>query len=188
MDTVEADKTKFAGEAMELAKQLHNKQAAAQISGAIYYALKNPTNSDLYKYGMANYSAGNFETADSIFCNMYIPKYPQEIYGYLWCAKSAQAMDDSSNSKGLAVEPYTKLAQFARSIPDSNKYKSQVVGAYFYLASYYNDVKKDKAKALYYMQQVLEVDPNNESAKKIVDMLTKPPKQPATKPKSGSSK
>jgi len=49
-------------------------------------------------------------------------------------------------------------------------------------------VKKDKAKALYYMQQVLEVDPNNESAKKIVDMLTKPPKQPATKPKSGSSK
>jgi len=26
------------------------------------------------------------------------------------------------------------------------------------------------------------------SAKKIVDMLTKPPKQPATKPKSGSSK
>ena len=50
--------------------KLHNKQAAAIISGAMYNSLKNPTNSDLFKYGTANYSAGNYKTADSIFCGI----------------------------------------------------------------------------------------------------------------------
>jgi tetratricopeptide (TPR) repeat protein len=185
MDTLDADKAKFAGEALELAKQIHDKQAAAYISGEVYRSLKNPSNSDLFKYGMANYSAGNYKTADSIFCGVYESKYPTEVYGYLWCAKSKQAQDDSLNSQGLAVAAYEKLAQFARSIPDSSKYKNQVVGAYFYLASYYNDIKKDKQKAIYYMQQVLEVDPTNASAQKVVEMLTRPAKQPAQKSKGG---
>jgi tetratricopeptide (TPR) repeat protein len=185
MDTVDTDKQKFAAEALELAKQLHNKQAAAMLSGAMYKSIKNPSNSDLFKYGTANYSAGNYKTADSIFCGAYESKYPNEIFGYLWCARSLQAQDDSLNSKGLAVDAYLKLAQFARSSPDSAKYKTQVVGAYFYLASYYNDVKKDKAKAIEYMQKVLEVDPTNESARKVVDMLSKPARQPAQKPKGG---
>jgi tetratricopeptide (TPR) repeat protein len=185
MDTLDLDKQKYATEALDLAKQLHNKQAAAVISGAMYNSLKNPTNSDLFKFGTANYQAGNYKTADSIFCGVYITKYPSEIFGYLWCARSTQAEDDSLNSKGLAVAPYEKLAQFARSSPDSAKYKSQVVGAYFYLAGYYNDVKKDKPKALEYMQKVLEVDPTNASAQKIIDVLSKPAKQPATKSKGG---
>ena len=184
MDTLDVDKQKYASEALDLAKQLHDKQAAAIISGAMYNSLKNPTNSDLFKYGTANYQAGNYKTADSIFCGVYISKYPNEIFGYLWCARSAQAEDDTLNSKGLAVAPYEKLAQFARSSPDSAKYKSQIVGAYFYLAGYYNDVKKDKPKALEYMQKVLEVDPTNTSAQKIIDVLNQK-KQPANKPKSG---
>jgi tetratricopeptide (TPR) repeat protein len=186
MDTIDSDKQKFAAEGLDLAKQIHNKQAAAILSGAVYNSLKNPNNSDLFKYGMANYSAGNYKTADSIFCGIYQTKYPTEIFGYLWCAKSKQAEDDSLNSQGLAVQPYEKLAQFARSIPDSAKYKSQIIGAYFYLASYYNDVKKDKQKAIEYMQKVLEVDPTNPTAKNIIDMLSKPPKQPAAKPKSST--
>ena len=185
MDTIETDKQKYAAEGLELAKQLHNKQAAAILSGAMYKSLKNPNNSDLFKYGTANYSAGNYKTADSIFCGVYETKYPTEIFGYLWCARSKQAQDDSLNSGGLAVDAYTKLAQFARSTADSAKYKSQIVSAYFYLASYYNDIKKDKPKAIEYMQKVLEVDPTNESARKVVDMLSKPARQPAQKPKGG---
>ena len=188
MDTIVDNKVKYAGEAMDLAKDLHDKQAAASLSGELYNSIKNPTNSDLYKYGMANYSAGNYKKADSIFCGTYESKYPDEIYGYLWCAKSKQAQDDSLNSQGLAVDAYEKLAQFARSIPDSAKYKNQTIQAYFYLASYYNDIKKDKAKAIGYMQKVLEVDPTNASATNIIKMLSAPPKQPAAKPKTGSSR
>jgi tetratricopeptide (TPR) repeat protein len=185
MDTIDADKQKFANEGLELAKATKNKQAAAIISGALYRSVKNPTNSDLFKFGMANYSAGNYKTADSIFCGIYVSKYPTEVYGYLWCAKSRQAEDDSLMSQGLAVEPYEKLATFIRASPDSAKYKSQLIGAYFYLASYYNDVKKDKAKAIEYMQKVLEVDPTNQTAPGIIKALSAKPA--AAKPK-GSSK
>jgi tetratricopeptide (TPR) repeat protein len=187
MDTLDTDKQKYATEALDLAKQMHDKQAAAIISGAMYNSLKNPSNSDLFKYGTANYQAGNYKTADSIFCGVYIPKYPKEIYGYLWCARSTQAEDDSVNPRGLSVAPYEKLAQFARSSPDSAKYKSQVIGAYFYLAGYYNDVKKDKQKAIEYMQKALEVDPTNTSAQKILEVLTKPSKQSGTRPKGGAN-
>ena len=63
---------------------------------------------------MANYSAGNYKKADSIFCGTYESKYPNEVFGYLWCAKSKQAQDDSLNSQGLAVDAYEKLASFAQ--------------------------------------------------------------------------
>jgi tetratricopeptide (TPR) repeat protein len=185
LDTVSANKEKYATEGLDLAKKLKNPKAAATLSDAMYLAIKDPTNSDLYKYGMANYSAGNYKKADSIFCGTYESKYPQEIYGYLWCAKSKQAQDDSTNSQGLAVQAYEKLASFARSIPDSAKYKSQTISAYYYLASYYNDIKKDKEKAISYMQKVLEVDPTNASAQNVIKMLSKPPaKEPASRGKA----
>ncbi len=184
LDTVPENKEKYANEGLAVAKKLGNKQAAATLSGAMYAAIKNPNNSDLFKFGMANYSAGNYKKADSIFCGTYETKYPDQIYGYLWCAKSKQAEDDSLNSQGLAVDAYEKLAKFARSIPDSAKYKDQIVSAYFYLASYYNDIKKDKLKAVEYMQKVLEVDPTNATAKQIIEQLTKPPRQAAPRAKT----
>jgi tetratricopeptide (TPR) repeat protein len=187
LDSLPDDKQKFANEGIDLAKQIHNKTAAAMLAGDLYKSIKNPSNSDLYKYGFANYSAGNYKTADSIFCGVYKSKYPTEVYGYLWCAKSLQAEDDSLNSKGLAVDAYEQLAKFARSTPDSAKYRTQTVGAYFYLASYYNDVKKDRSKALENMQKVLEVDPTNATAQKVVDILSKPARQPGTKPKTGTN-
>lgn len=188
-DTLVSNQERYATAGLELAKKLKNIPATAQLSRALYATQKVASNSDLYKFGMANYSIGNYKLADSIFCGVYESKYPDEIYGYLWCAKSKQAQDDSLNSQGLAVEAYDKLAKFARSIPDSTKYKSQIIGAYYYLASYYNDVKKDKGRAVEYMQKVLEVDPGNASAKNIIDMLTKPPaRQPAPKGKGSRGK
>jgi len=101
---------------------------------------------------------------------------------------SKSAEDDSTGSQGLAVDAYDKLAQFARSSPDSAKYKGQTIEAYFYLASYSNDVKKDKPAAISYLQKVLEVDPTNATAKQFIDILTRPPaRQSAQKPKPKAS-
>jgi tetratricopeptide (TPR) repeat protein len=188
-DTLVSNQERYATAGLELAKKLKNIPATAQLSRALYATQKEPSNSDLYKFGMANYSIGNYKLADSIFCGVYEAKYPDEIYGYLWCAKTKQAQDDSVNSQGLAVEAYEKLAKFARSIPDSAKYKNQIIGAYYYLASYYNDIKKDKDKAIECMQKVLEVDPGNASAQNIINMLTKPPaRQPAPRGKGTHSR
>ena len=191
-DTLAENKTRYVAAGLKLADSLKNKTAGAELALLRYNSIKDPANSDLYAFGFANYSAGNYKTADSIFCGLYESKYPNEVYGYLWCAKSTQAEDDSLMSGGLAVGPYEKLASWCRSSPDSAKYKTQIVQAYFYLASYYNDVKKDKPKAVDYMRKVLEVDPANESAPKIIKILTAPPPKPkaatGTKPKTGAKK
>jgi len=193
-DTLPEFKAKYMAAATDLVKKLGNKPAMAELAAIIYNSKKNPVNTDVFNWGMANYQAGNYKTADSIFCGIYESKYPTEIYGYLWCACSKQAQDDTLNSKGLAVEAYDKLAQVGRSLdstakaansPDSTKYKSQVLSSYFFLAGYYNDIKKDKPAAITYMEKVLEVDPANASAARIIGMLKKKP-EPATRPAAGA--
>jgi tetratricopeptide (TPR) repeat protein len=183
-DTLPENRAKYASEAADLAKKLGNKAAAADMAALVYSTTKNPDQADLYKWGFANYSAGNFKTADSIFCGLYESKYPNEIYGYLWCAKSRFAQDDSLSSKGLAVEPYQKLAEKAKAL-DSVKYKSAILESYFFLAGYSNNVKKDKKSAIDYLQKVLDIDPANETARNYKEILSRPPKA-APKPKTGA--
>ena len=151
---------------------------------------KNPSNTDLYNLGQAYYQAKNYKVADSIYCGVYQTKYPAEIFGYLWCARSKQAQDDSTNSGGLAVEAYKILAEKGRQL-DSVKYKAQVLGAYYYLIQYYNDIKKDKESAIMYANKGLETDPTNPDLIRIQGILTKPPaktpaKPAATKQKTGA--
>jgi hypothetical protein len=113
---------------------------------------------------------------------MYQSKYPNEIIGYLWCARSKQGQDDSTNSKGLAVEAFKILAEKARQI-DSVRYKTQAVSAYFFLAQYYNDIAKDKTAAIGYLDKVLEVDPTNPDAARFKEILSKPPPKAPVQPK-----
>lgn len=190
-DTLVENKVKYIGKAAALAKKMGNRKEEAVWLGVAYGLKKNPNQNDLYNWGLSNYQAGNYSTSDSIFCGLYQTKYPNEIFGYLWCARSKQAMDDSVNSKGLAVEAYKVLAEKARQI-DPVKYKAQAVSAYFFLVQYYNDIAKDKPTAISYCDKVLEVDPTNADAVRIKDILskagTKPPAtQPAKKPATGGA-
>jgi tetratricopeptide (TPR) repeat protein len=196
-DSLPEDKGKFLTQANTLAKRLNNKGAIAELAAITYSSKQNPNNSDLYNWGIANYQAGNYKTSDSIFCGIYESKYPNEIFGYLWCARSKQAEDDSLNSQGLAIDAYDKLAQVARGLDstakaagtaDSIKYKPYILTSYFFLAQYYNDNKKDKQTAVAYLRKVLEVDPTNPTAQKFITILTAPPRQAGAKPKATGTK
>ncbi|MEP7279558.1 MAG: tetratricopeptide repeat protein [Bacteroidota bacterium] len=188
-DTSYQGKMELLVKAAALAKKVGNRAEEANFLRQSYSIDKNPSNADLYNLGQAYYQAKNYPVADSIYCGVYETKYPDEIFGYLWCARTKQAADDSVGSGGLAVEAYDKLAQMGRKL-DSVKYKSQIVQAYFYLAGYYNDIKKDKAAAISYLQKVTEVDSTNDQARKFIDILNAPPpkqtpaRQPATKSKT----
>ncbi len=197
LDTLSDNKAKYAAEASDLAKKLGNKKALAEVAGIAYLTKKNPVNTDLYNWGIANYQAGNYKTADSIFCGLYESRYPTEIYGYLWCARSKVAQDDSIGSNGYALEAYQKLAEVARALDstakvagsaDSTKYKAQIINSYSQLAGYYNNIKKDKESAIHYLQKILEIDPGNADAQKFVEILKKPAKQPAARPGAGTAK
>ncbi|HUR10705.1 MAG TPA: tetratricopeptide repeat protein [Flavitalea sp.] len=188
-DTLAENKIKYIVRAAGLAKKLGNRKEEANWLGIAYKLDKNPTQTDLYNWGMAHYQAANYQTADSIFCNVYESMYPNEIYGYLWCARSKQALD-TTMVQGLAVDAYKILADKAVQI-DSAKFKNQAIQANFYLVQYYNDIKKDKQAAVSYIDKVLAIDPANADAARIRDILTKPPSRPPTKPKTtgtGTSK
>ncbi len=60
---------------------------------------KDPSARDLYNWAYAHYQAGNFETSDSLFCKIFVPKYPDQIYGYLWCSKARLAQDTTMEKR-----------------------------------------------------------------------------------------
>lgn len=195
-DTSVANKVKLIENAADLAKRTGNKSAQAEWLGKAYALNKDPGARDLYNWAYANYQAGNYVTSDSLFCGVYIPKYPDQIFGYLWCARSKQAQD-TTMEKGLAVDAYKTLAQKAIELdttPDK-KYKPYAINANFFLVSYYNDIAKQKDTAIAYVDKVLEIDPTNENAINVKKILTAPPpkktsastsKSAATKPKAGA--
>jgi Tfp pilus assembly protein PilF len=174
MDTALDTRIDLITNAAALAKKAGNRVAEAKYLGQAYALKKTPNNVDLYNWGFSNYQATQYKTADSIFA-VYIEKYPNEIFGYLWRARSNQAMD-TTMAQGLAVPHYEKLAEMARSL-DPVKYKGQAVSAYFYLVQYYNDIKKDKSTAVKYVDKVIEVDPANPDAARIKEVLNKPAKK-----------
>jgi tetratricopeptide (TPR) repeat protein len=190
-DTSYEGKLDLLNKASALAKKIGDRNSEANFLKQVYTQKKNPSNADLYRLGQAYYQAKNYTVSDSIFCGIYEQNYPNEIVGYLWCARSKQAQDDSTNSKGLAVEAYKMLAEKGRLL-DSVKYRPQVLGAYYYLIQYYNDIKKDKETAIMYINKGLETDPTNPDLQHFHEILTRPPaKQPAqkqpAKPKTGGN-
>jgi hypothetical protein len=148
------------------------------------YALqKEPSNRDMYDFGEASYMAGDYKLADSVF-TLYEQKFPDQIYGYLWKFKTAQAADTSMES-GIIVQPSMDYLNFLKQ--DSTKYKTQLIQVNGTLAGYYANVKKDKDSAIYYLKQILVYDPTNPDAQKYIDILQKASeKQPADNKSSGT--
>lgn len=187
-DTVAENKIKYINKAAALAKSKGDRKQEANWLGIAYNLKASPSQTDLYNWGMAHYQAANYVTADSIFCNLYQSKFPDQIYGYLWCARAKQAQD-TTMAAGLAVAPYEKLAEMAVKL-DSTKYKAQAISAWTYLTTYYNDAKKDSKTALTYVDKILQVDPANAfaiQAKQILQKANSRPASPASPaPKRGS--
>jgi cytochrome c-type biogenesis protein CcmH/NrfG len=186
LDTAQASKLQLMSDAAAFAAKSGNRVEQAKWLTKMYTSKKDPSNRDLYDLGYAHYMSGNYVTADSIFCGVYSTKYPTELFGYLWCAKSAAAQD-TTLVKGLAVEPYKKLIVFADTAKE--KYKSTLLQAHSYLASYYANITKNKDSAIAQLQGVLELDPSNADAQKYIDILKKPasaPRQASTAKSAGA--
>ena len=187
-DTVVDNKVKYISKAAALAKKLGDRKQEASWLGVAYNLKTNPTQTDLYNWGMAHYQAANYKTADSLFCNVYQGKYPDQIYGYLWCARAIQAEDTTMMNDKFAPAQ-EKLAEMSMKL-DSTKYKSQAINAWAALTSYYNDVKKDPKTALTYIDKILAVDPANAFANQVRGILQKAatkPASPAPAPKKSGS-
>ncbi|MBO9571336.1 MAG: tetratricopeptide repeat protein [Chitinophagaceae bacterium] len=188
MDTVVKNKLELIAKAAQLAKESGNRSLEAEMLGQAYAIQKDPGATDLYNWAFAHYQAGNYVKADSLFCGVYQSKYPDQIFGYLWCAR-AKAAQDTTMEKALAVPAYKTLAQKSIELDTTagKKYKLFAIQSNFYLVQYYNNVAKDIDSSLYYLNEVVKIDPTNTTATNAIKTLQeakrKASQQPANKPK-----
>jgi tetratricopeptide (TPR) repeat protein len=151
---------------------------------AIIKLKPNPGQRDFFDAGFAFYQGKNYTRSDSLF-TVYTQKWSDETFGWQWKFNIQKALD-TTMEKGLAVQPAMKYLQVLEK--DTAKNKSNILTTAGYLAQYYANVAKDKAKAIEYLKKMLALDPNNESIQNNIKILEKPAqKQPATNPKGNAA-
>lgn len=155
----------------ELSKSLKDYAGEAEWLGKYYTGNDKASNLDLFYWGIAHYRAENYVAADSVF-GMYMAKYPEQGFGYYWQAKS-KALQDKEMKEGLAVPAYEKLIEVLKTDTAEANYKNWMAEAYSYLAAYQVNMQQNLQGAIEYFEKVLEVDPENEDAKKYIAMLQK---------------
>jgi hypothetical protein len=185
-DTSVANKIKFINTAAQLAKNSKNRAEEANWLGMAYRMDPDPSQKALFDWGFANYQAANYAAADSIFCNVYQTKFPDQVYGYMWCARTAVARD-TTLQQGIHIPPYQKLLSYTDTLPDSTKvkFKSLMVEANTYIAQYYANVAKQTDSAIAALERIMVIDPTRTEIAKTIEQLKNPPKprqQPAQKP------
>lgn len=141
---------------------------------------------DFYQLGRAYYAAGTSLLSDSSVVDKAMAKdylikadtifgtvsrlIPDSYTGYLWRGHANAAMDPET-TLGLA-KPYYEAA--INSILSKSKEtgingnKKDLILAYRYLG-YYFYLKEDKANSAKYWNLILELEPNNATAKQVLD-------------------
>lgn len=154
-----------------LFKNLKDYKKESYWLGKCYAANPNPSNIDLFNWGIASYLGKDYEGADSLF-SKYEEKYPKEEFGYYWSGRSSAAID-TSMSLGKAIPHYKGLIALAASDTAVKISTKHLVEAYGYLAAYEANVQKDYEAAIGYFEKLLEIDPENGDAKRYVAILQK---------------
>jgi|SRR5688572_2395762 len=152
----------------DLAKQRKDHAERATWLGKYYVANQKSTNLDLFNWGLAWFQAGNYEKSDSVF-GMYVEKYPMQVFGYYWRGRSSAAID-STMELGLAIPHYLKVVEIGETDTTGNS-KKQLIESYGYLAGYETNQNKNYGRAIEYFEKLLELDPDNDQAKKYVQIL-----------------
>jgi len=153
----------------DIAANLQNFNAQAQWMAKYYTNNPKATNVDLFNWGLAHYRAGDYKAADTVFAK-YVEGHPDQGFGYIWQARSKAAMDKEM-TEGAAIPYYQKLVEVIGDKKDDETNKKWLVEAYGYLAAYETNTQQDFAEAVDYFGKLLEVDPENQDAKKYMAML-----------------
>jgi len=187
MDSVYETKMKTLNEAMDFFKKKNDKCMQGELSLVLYKTRNTTFHTDLFNSGYAFYQCGNYPKADSVF-KVYINAYPDSIYGYYWSGLTNLALDTT-----YSKEPYVSNIVYGfkntleKAVSDKEKNKSQAVRASQFLAAIFNNVKKDKDSAIYFIDKGLEFDPDNAALNGLKQQLQKVQK-PSTKPTGNNNK
>jgi tetratricopeptide (TPR) repeat protein len=127
-----------------------------------------PNVQDYFQVGKCYYYAEDYAKADSAFSKVTLYS-PNAHVGFLWRGRCNSNID-STASRELAKPYYEKCAELASADPVKNK--KDLIEAYQYLG--WLSIQKDNnTDAKQFYQKVLELDPANEEAKKVVTTINK---------------
>ncbi len=96
-------------------------------------------------------------------------KYPSNADFCNFMAARTLGLIDATQAKGLAKPYYEKLAKIVeeKGVKD-NSDKARLSEAYTYLGIYFYKIKNDSASAKPYFEKLLQLDPENETAKQVL--------------------
>ncbi len=186
MDTVIKERVAFATAASNMYKKIDNRAKSADWLTRILTIDTGYGKLDLYYAGWENFYGEQYQTADSVF-NLYKQKYPDDMQGYYGGFRTKWMADTSALASGIpSVAPVEDANRFIEIAGvDSVKYKSSLMLAYGYLAGYNANTLKEYEKAIYYLDKMISLDPNNIDAKNNRDILQKALDRP--QPKAGTA-
>ena len=183
MDSVYESKMKTIQEGVGYFKAKNNKVKEAEMRLVQSANRKTPNPSDAFFTGLAFYQGADYRRADSLF-KLYIVSFPDSLYGHYYDARANLALDTT-----LSVEPYLSnmINGFKKTLDialnNKDKFKNQAVASSQFLAAIYNNTKKNRDSAIYFLQKGLAFDPDNPSLKQFLNELQKP----VGKPTKGST-
>ncbi|MBN8675527.1 MAG: tetratricopeptide repeat protein [Chitinophagales bacterium] len=169
LDSVAANRTTYAVQLAGLYKKAAAYKEQSYWLGKVYSWKENPSNIDLFNWGLATYNAQNYPAADSIF-TLYTTTYPDNIYGYYWRA-TVNAAVDTAMQLGLAIPHYKKLIEVGETDIKSNK--AMLLKAYSYLAVFEANNTKNYPAALNWFEKYKALEPGNADINKYIETLEK---------------
>ena len=179
MDSVYDSKMKMIQEGIDLAKGKNNKIMEGKLRLLQSATRKTPNCADAFFSGLAFYQGADYKTADSLF-KLYIVCFPDSLYGHYYDSRANLALDTT-----LSVEPYlTNMVKGFKktldiAVNNKEKFKPQAVASSQFLAAIYNNTKKNRDSAIYFLQKGLEFDPANATLADFLKELQKPAGKPA---------
>jgi len=167
LDTAQ-DKAKLYRNIAEGFRDAKNYEQAGIWYGKIVQGTTDFTAEDYFYWGVYTYYSKLYPEAAKIFNDM-AQQYPEEPSPVYWQGRAAAAQDVEAKNGG-AVPFYEKWLGMEKE--GVTKSTADLMQAYQYLAIYYYN-QSNKAEAIKYSEKILELEPGNETAKQIKDVMTK---------------
>ena len=110
-----------------------------------------------------------FQKADAVYGDLAAKYENAQEYAYFMRARVNAQMDPDSKL-GLAKPYYEKLIELIepRAEKDATE-RARIIESYRYMIAYNFIVKEDKAQAKAYAEKLIQIDPDNEIAKQVID-------------------
>ncbi len=122
---------------------------------------------DIYNWGIACYQQEKYTEAEKVFA-LYTQRYPNEIYGWLWRARSV-ANDPFREQETDAIPFFEKVIWIGEK--DLERYRNIVIQAHGYIGALIANYYKDYSRALRHFEEIIKIDPKHSDAMQYVELL-----------------